>query len=205
MTESNKIVLKTRDLFLRFGFKSVTMNDISRHLGISKKTLYQYVENKDDLISRVVKSYILEETSDLQDIQRDGENAIDEMVRLSRHWNRMLQKTHPSAVYDLRKYYRSAWNIIEKFRKEYAHDMILKNIKRGVNEGLYRNDINPDVISKLYMGMSEVILNDSYFPFPEYNPGELHKDYIHYHIRGLATTEGLKVLEHYQQVQKDNS
>lgn len=205
MTESNKIVLKTKELFLRFGFKSVTMNDISRHLGISKKTLYQYVENKDELISKVVRSYIFEETQDLQFIQENAKNAIDEMVQLSLHWNRMLQKTHPSAVYDLRKYYRPAWNIIEEFRREYAHNMILNNIKKGMAEGLYRNDINPDVITKLYMGMSEVILDDFYFPFPEYNPGELHQSYIHYHIRGLATVEGLKVLERYQQAQKENS
>jgi len=196
-------IKKATDSFLRYGFKSVTMSDIARELGISKKTLYQFVDNKNDLIMRCVMMAMKEEQEFVLSIQKQQKNAIEEMLDIAIHVNQTLKKINPAALYDLQKYYSDAWQIIETYTHEFVFTCIMENLERGKKEGLYRQNIREDIIARLFIGKSQLLLNTILFPYPQYKTSELHSEHVMYHIRGVASDKGLKILE--QHIQNDNN
>ena len=196
-------IKKATDSFLRYGFKSVTMSDIARELGISKKTLYQFVDNKNDLIMRCVMMAMKEEQEFVLSIQKQQKNAIEEMLDIAIHVNQTLKKINPAALYDLQKYYSDAWQIIETYTHEFVFTCIMENLERGKKEGLYRQDIREDIIARLFIGKSQLLLNTILFPYPQYKTSELHSEHVMYHMRGVASNKGLKILE--QHIKNDNN
>ncbi len=192
-------IQKASDTFMRYGFKSVTMSDIARELGISKKTLYQFVDNKNDLILRCVVMAMEEEQSFIISLKKQQKNAIEEMLDIAIHVNQTLKKTNPAALYDLQKYYPESWKIIEAYTHEFVFANIMENLKRGKKEGLYRQDVREDIIARLFIGKSQLLLNSTLFPYPQYKTSELHTAHIMYHMRGVASDKGLKILEQHIQ------
>ncbi len=195
MDNKQKLFSTVESLFMKYGIKSITMDDVSKELGISKKTLYQYVENKKDLIDKVMQQNFANELRDIAEIHQNSKDAIDEMLQVSKHVTQQLREMHPSVVYDLQKYYRESWQEMEKFHEEFIYGQIKQNIERGQQEGLYRLDLDPDIIAKLYVSKTMVIVDESTFPLREYNREKLFLEYIFYHIRGIASLKGLKLLE----------
>ncbi len=195
METKQRILNTAESLFMRYGLKSVTMDDVSRELGISKKTLYQFVENKKDLINAVIAATIQSEKEVMDQIQAESTNAIDEMLRIARHVTQKLREFHPGAVYDLQKYYREAWDLMNAFHEHYIFSTIKGNIERGQTEGLYRSDANSEIIARLYVGKTFDLVDESNFPLARYNRQKLFQEYILYHLRGIASTKGLKLLE----------
>jgi len=195
MDSKQRILTKAEALFMRYGLKSITMDDVSRELGISKKTLYQYVDNKKDLISQVIALSISKEMEFMEELEKESKDAIDEMMRVSKHVTQQLRELHPGAMFDLQKYYSDSWNEMQKFHEEYIYKKIKQNIEKGQKQGLYREDLNPDIIAKLYVGKTMVIVDETTFPLRDYNRENLFLEYVTYHIRGIASSKGLKLLE----------
>lgn len=193
--KETQYIQKVTETFMRYGFKSVTMNDIARELGISKKTLYQFVDNKNDLILRCVVMAMTEEKDFIETIRKQDKNAIEKMLDISAHVNQTLRKINPAAIYDLQKYYPDAWQIIENYTHEFIFSNIKENLENGMKEGLYRTDFRTDIIARLFIGKSQLILNNTLFPYAEYKTSELHVAHTIYHIRGVASAKGLKILE----------
>ena len=195
MESKAKILQGAAGLFLRYGVKSVTMDDIARELGISKKTLYQHVENKADLIEQTVQVYIEDEKKMIALIHKKADDAIHEMVILSRHIIQMFREMPSGLTYDLQKYHRKCWDLMESYNQSHIYGVIKDNIERGVEQGVYRNDLNPDIIAKLYVGKTSIIVDEDLFPLRNYNKEKLFEEYINYHLHGIASPKGLKLLE----------
>ncbi|MEO1713366.1 MAG: helix-turn-helix domain-containing protein, partial [Bacteroidota bacterium] len=109
MTLERDILSRSKRLFLRYGIRSVTMDDISKEMGISKKTLYQYVDNKADLIRRILYQTLQEEKAAQEKISQAAQDAIQEMIGIVKHVTKMLSMVPPSTLYDMQKYYRESW------------------------------------------------------------------------------------------------
>ncbi len=182
---------------MRYGFKSVTMSDIARELGISKKTLYQFVDNKNDLILKVVKARIKDEEAKVSKIHEEAKDAIDEMLAISFHVNQNLKTINPAAIFDLQKYYRDAWDEIQAHRVGFVFNIIKENILRGVKQGLYRENIDVDIISKIYIGVMLSMTDTELFPYPQYNSAKVYEACVHYHIYGIVSLKGLELLKKY--------
>ncbi len=196
MTENKVKILKgAEELFMRYGLKSVTMDDISRDLGISKKTLYQAVDNKADLIQQIIHQHIEEEKAAIEVITNEANDAIDEMVNIARYVIKMLKEMSPQAIYDLNKYYKKSWELMESLHQQYIYNIINANIEKGVAEGLYREDINPKIVARLYVGKSNLIVDNDLFPIKEFHREELFLEYIKYHVYGIASSKGLKLFK----------
>jgi len=198
MLES-KTYQKIENLFLTCGFKSVTMDDVARELGISKKTLYQFVDNKKDLIEKVVAAYIEEEKQMIAVVKKEVKDAIHEMLVISKHVNQNLKKVNSTAIFDLQRYYPSAWDLIENYRLKYIFEIIKTNTEWGMKEGIYRKEINPKIIAKLYIGVMQHIFDINFFPLTEYNSSEIYLDSVEYHIHGIASPKGLELLNEYNE------
>ena len=184
-----------RDLFMRYGIKSITMDDIARKLGVSKKTLYQYVENKEDLIQQVVYQHTLEEKEAIEQIGLKANNAVEEIYLIAKYVVGLLRQVSPTTMYDLQKYYRNIWDMIEALHQQFVLTIIKANLERGIKEELYRQDLDVDVIAQLYVGNTSMITNEDFFPLKDYARDRIFTEFIKYHIRGIASSKGLKTLK----------
>jgi AcrR family transcriptional regulator len=192
-----RVLTHAREMFMRYGIRSVTMDDIARELGISKKTLYQNVDNKADLIDRIVEMHIQNEKGCLSAITGDSADAIDELLSIARYVLTMLKSMQPTTMFDLKKYYHTAWKKMDRFHLGHVYSVIRQNIERGMREGLYRGNLNADIISKLYVGKTMLLNDEEMFPGSVYDRQDLFVEYIHYHLRGILSTTGLAKLQEY--------
>jgi TetR/AcrR family transcriptional regulator, cholesterol catabolism regulator len=196
VNEEIKYILdKVRELYIKYGIKGVTMDDVSHELGISKKTLYQYVTDKDDLVGKFVDNEIESRMKEICDCFKSSYNAIEELFEIAVNMNNHLREQNPATDHDLKKYYPNHYIKTIKARREGVYNYILLNLKKGKREGLYRSEMNEEVIAKLYMSRVENISMSDFLPARELASSELFKEYLIYHIRGIGTPEGIKMLE----------
>lgn len=198
MDTGEKIITKAGDLFMQYGIKSISMDEVARNLGISKKTLYQHVNNKADLIQKVMLTHITEEKNAMCNIHENAKDAIDEMMQISRFVSELLQRVNPSVIYDLRKYYTKGWELMESLHFEHTYTLIKENIKKGMEEGLYRPDLNADIIAKLYIGRMDIVVDKNLFPIGEYTFSQIHNNAMMYHLYGIMSTKGIELFEQYK-------
>jgi len=194
-SEINDILLKVREWYMKYGIKSITMDDVARDLGISKKTLYKYVTDKDDLVGKFIDYEIEIRQEEICKCFKKGSNAIEELFEISIIMNKMIRKQNPATEHDLQKYYPHHYQKIIKARREGIYKYILLNLKKGQDEGLYRLDMDNETIAKLYLYRSESIHSNDLFSVEEFTSTKLFTELLNYHIRGIATEKGIIVLE----------
>lgn len=197
MDIGKKIVTKSRELFMQYGIKSISMDEVARNLGISKKTLYQHVNNKADLIQKVMVTHITEEKEAMIIIHKNAKDAIDEMMQISQYVSELLQRVNPTVIYDLQKYYAKGWELMESLHFEHTYRSIKENIENGMQQGLYRPNLNADIIAKLYIGRIDLVVDKNLFPVGEYTISQIHKNAMTYHLYGIMTTQGIELFEKY--------
>lgn len=193
--ELQNILEKVGDLYSKYGIKSVTMDDVARELGISKKTLYLHVDNKNDLVSKVLDYLLYERECSFKLLTEKNLNAIEELLEVGIYITKTMKDYNQSTEYDLKKYYPDLFNKLNQVRKERMYDSILKNIQKGKQEGLFREDLDDEIIAKMQTGRFLTMGSDQFFKSDEiYNPKYILELFI-YHIRGIANEKGLEVLE----------
>ena len=193
--EMDNILSKVRDLYKNYGIKSITMDDVARELGISKKTLYQYVTDKEDLVDKFIESEIKTIQEEICKCINTDYNAIEELFELSVFMNRMMRDRNPATEYDLKKYYPAQYQKILKIRREGTYSYLMQNLRKGKEEGLYRIDMDEETIAKLYLMRSENASFSDIFTVSEFTSYQLFIELLKYHIRGIATEKGIKELE----------
>lgn len=198
MLGKQKILEVSEDLFLKYGVKSVSMDDIAQKIGISKKTLYRFIPNKKNLISSIVGLFIKHEEKTITEIVEKDLNAVEEFLSIAKYVLSLLRKFKPSVMYDLKKYHPETWEMVESLHFDFIHNTIKDNIIKGMASGLYREDIDPIIVAKLYVGKNIVVTDNKMFPMSDFNMEELYKQYFFYHIYGIASKDGLKLLENYK-------
>jgi TetR/AcrR family transcriptional regulator, cholesterol catabolism regulator len=189
------ILKRCQTLFLRYGIKSVTMDDIARELGISKKTLYQHFDTKNKIIEQMVVEHFEAEQIIMATILNSATDAVDEILSIAQHIALELARLTSTFIYDLQKYHRETWLRLEQTSNQHNYGIIKKNIERGIQEGLYRTDLDADIIAKLYVAKSLSILDDHLFPTNRYSKTVLYKQFIVYHLHGILAPKGLELLK----------
>ncbi|MEZ4936189.1 MAG: TetR/AcrR family transcriptional regulator [Crocinitomicaceae bacterium] len=187
------IINRAQEIYMRYGIKSVTMDDMARHLGISKKTLYKYVTDKTDLVNKTIENQLENEMCRIKMSAESAKNAIEEHITISKSVIAQMKHVQPAVFYDLKKYYPEAWNMYQCHKHEEVFKTIKDNILSGMKEGLYREDIHPDVTAMLYIQSVDVLFSDemvrimSTYDFPT-----ILIEKIKYHIYGISTEKGIK-------------
>lgn len=182
-------------LLMQYGVRSLTMDDIARHLSISKKTLYQCFEDKADMVDRVMKAHIEQDRAVVESIHAEAPNAIEEMFLIAQQLGKHMARVHPSILFDLEKYYPSAYRLFTDYKQKTIRQTIERNMVDGMAQGLYRDNLRPSIISGLYVGRIDVFFDLELFPPSETNPVEVYLETIRYHIRGIASEKGLAYLQ----------
>ncbi len=196
MDEQFRIWLgRITEMFMRYGIRSVTMDDISRELGISKKTLYQFVSSKDELVELMVLQHIEEEKKQGLCITAESANAIEEMLRVTELVITDAQQMKTNIVFDLQRYYNAAWRHVEAYQHEHMTTKVRQNLERGVAEGLYRNDFDVGLAARLHAAASFSLFDDRWFPRSEFPPDKVIREFFLHYLYGLVSDKGRALLK----------
>jgi AcrR family transcriptional regulator len=197
LDELQKILDAAEVLFRKYGVRSVTMSDIAGQIGISKKTLYQHIENKHDLIEKIMGKYINEEIDMCCNIAETAADALDEMLKISLQVQRNIENMNPSLLFDLRKYHFPIWQHFENHRKEFILALIENNLERGKKEGIYRAELNSGIVGRIQIGTIEIFADDELLPPDAFPRPLVHREFVLYHLHGIVSDLGRSLLERY--------
>lgn len=199
MEAKEKILQDAEDLFVRFGVRSVTMDDVAREVSMSKKTLYQYFDNKDKLVSEVALNHLQKETAEFAEMQTISQDAIHEIFLVTLCLRKHVFKMNPSLLYDMQKYHAEAWGHYLNFKNTIIRGHIERNISRGITEGYFRAEIDPKILSILRVEQVQLAFNTKIFPSDQFDFAGVQLQIIDHFIHGLLTESGrAKYEEHLQ-------
>ena len=193
--QQEKLLKRVEDLFLRYGVKSFTMDDVARELGISKKTLYQFVDSKDDLVNKVLDRHIAAEKAECVKLFGHSGNAIEEIFLMIENNVQQLQQMKTNIVYDLQKYHRQAWEKLQTFQREFLYDIVRNNLERGIREGLFRKDFDVDIATKMHIALSFQLFDEELFPQHAYPKETIFRAFLLHYLYGIVSEKGLQLLK----------
>ena len=189
------IIAQAYTIFMQHGIKNVSMDDLCRQMGISKKTLYKYVENKADLLKRI-NVYIQELiTIRLKELEELDLNAIDVLLEMSRVSSGNHVRINPMVSYEIRKYYPQVYDNYICTKKELIISSILKNLDQGIKEGLYRKDLNKEIVAHLYFKKIEEFHTLEGEDLRDFSYSKVFEVMFENHIRGIANKKGIEYFE----------
>jgi len=191
----NKILEQVSELYFKYGIKSVTMDDVARELGISKKTLYEYFTDKNDLVAKFLDFHIQKIREVFEVENEDSGNAIDHLLYISKILMNFLKDLNPSVHYDLQKYYPEIFKSLFEYKRNNMLDSVKQNIIRGMQEGLYRKDLNPEIIAHIYVNRVEASMDANFLRSKDVTSSELFSEMFTYHIRGISSKKGIEYFE----------
>ncbi len=194
-----RIQQKAHELFMKFGLRSVSMDDIANSLGISKKTIYQYYADKDELVDAVVDAEFAKNENICEFDRQNSKNAIDEIFMAMDKVVEMFSSMNPSLVFDMQKYYPKAFQKFHKHKNDYLYNVIRDNVIRGINEELYRSEINVDIISRFRVESIMIPFNPEFHTKMKYKMAEIEEEFIIHFLFGMASPKGYKMIVKYQQ------
>lgn len=182
-------------LFFRYGIKSLTMDDVAGELGISKKTLYQMVESKDDLVMKVLQHHTSREKSQCLNMASEASNAIEEILIVLDSNSQEMAQMKTNVINDLQKYHREGWLLIRNFHFDFVYKIIRENMMRGRKEGLYRENFDIDILAKLHLATAFNLFDEQIFPDGSTPRNVLFKEYMLHFLHGIVSPKGLTYLK----------
>ncbi len=189
-----KIILKALNLFLSLGFKSVTMDDLAQSMSISKKTIYQFFKNKNQLISSCTESIQKQLVETFKEIRKNADNPIVELFEMKKEAMKILGNTETSPQFQLQKFYPEIYEEIKDREFNLFKDNIQESLKRGIKSEYFRKEINIDFVTRIYLNGMRGVRDINLFPLNEFKVDEVIEDFIEYHLRAISTKKGLSLL-----------
>ncbi len=199
MEIQERIKLKADELFRRYGIRSVTMDEIATQLGMSKKTIYQYYADKDQLVDAVAVDEINYSQECCLKDSSTAANAIEEIFKVMEFVEVMFRNMNPSMLHDLEKYHPAGYRKFLEHKNKFLYEMVRKNIERGIKEELYRPELDIEIMARYRLESMMLAFNTSLFPSSKFNLVKLHNEILEHFLYGLATLKGYKLILKYKQ------
>ncbi len=194
MREAHQILERILALFVRYGIRSITMNDIARELGVSKKTLYSDFKDKEDLINQVIDFDISQSRIFLDELHQSEIDALQEIYQVNSRIHSYRSRYSPSFYYDLKRYFPDVYRRWIQDKRQNMYGLITKNLRKGKKEGLYRMEIREHIIARLYMARIEMLDSNEIIEEHETLSAEFMQEIFFYHLHGICNEKGLKIL-----------
>ncbi len=198
-----KIFRKAGEMFLKYGVKSVTMDDIANALGVSKKTIYTHYKTKKELIEKTVKTIFLEVMEGIDVIHQQEMNPIIEVFKIRQFITKNYTIEGRTPYFQLKKYYPEIFQDIQQQRFRFMQKHIKEIVNRGIDMGLFRKNLDVEFIFRIHLYGIDNIKNEDFFPPKMFNQTKLLDDFLEYHLRGISTKKGIETLE--QELNKNNN
>jgi AcrR family transcriptional regulator len=198
--QKDRILEGAEELFFKAGIRSVTMDEIARHLGMSKKTIYQFYRDKDDIVSALVQRNLEHDKCQMIEIAEKSSNVMEEMVLMMKCSEEFFSRVNPILIHDLQKYYPEAWQLFQRFKAEVVIDSMQEILKRGILQGYVREDIDTKVIARLRVWQVELGFDNAVFPHNEFNSWKVQLQFLEHFVYGICTAKGHKILSQYKDI-----
>lgn len=192
-----KILAEAEKQFWKFGVKSVTMNDIACQLGISKKTIYQHFADKDDIVLQVMKSHLERDQHEMVCMAIEAVNPVQELLSMSEMMRQKNHEVNPSTLVDIQRHYPKAWAVFVDFKEKYIITSLTQNVKTGILQGLYRPDLDIEVMARLRIESIQLGFDDRVFPNARTQMLTIQEQLLHHFVRGLLTEKGFAIYNQY--------
>ena len=203
MIPQERILKSSMALFAQYGIRSVTMDDICKHLAMSKKTIYKYFKDKDELVFQLMNDEVKKNEQELCFIKENSKDAIQEIIMMIEHIIEVFSNMNPALFYDLQKYYPEAWNQFRKFKDHHILDMVEANLIAGIQQGIYRKDLDVRIISRMRISLVELAFNPQIFPPSQFVLTKIHVQLLEHFLYGIVTLKGHKLVNNYKQLQEE--
>jgi AcrR family transcriptional regulator len=192
----DKIIITSVDVFQRLGARNVTMDDLARALGMSKKTLYQHFSDKKDLIRACMQSHIDRQECGIGDIMCAHSDAEQQVFNVMDYVEKELKSMAGAhrLIHDIQLYFPDTWQLFRKHKEEYVIKILEDNLRKGIEEGVYRPEIDVRVIARIRSAEIDAMINPDIFPMFEYNLHHLFEQLLLYYLYGICNAKGEKQL-----------
>ncbi|WP_165871532.1 TetR/AcrR family transcriptional regulator [Flaviaesturariibacter flavus] len=204
MEPKQRILQKADELFKRYGIRSVSMDDIAAQVGMSKKTLYQYYVDKEELVNAVFSTMMDENKASCGSCIHHAENAIHEVFLQFDQVQVMLSEMNPSLLYDMEKYHAPTFAKFKAYQNEFLYGIIRSNFERGVAEGLYRDNFDIEIITRFRIHTIMVAFNMDLFPASRTNLLYVEQQLLDLFLYGIATAKGERLIQKYKKQRTKN-
>lgn len=191
------IINRAKDLFFSYGLKSVSMDDLAKTAGISKKTIYQSVSDKTELIKKVAEDLICCHKDQLIRSAKEAVNAIEEVYLQSHTSFVMLASVNTNFFYELEKFFPAVWKKLTDHRQHHVYAAIVNNLERGIEEENYREDIEPSFLANMRLQQITTALNPVLFPGKKMEGSKLMQELTLFYLHGIGTPKGKKLIDKY--------
>jgi len=203
MTQIERIVNGGEELFLQAGIKSVTMDDIAKHLGMSKKTIYLFFKDKNELVLALVSKKLKEDEEQMAGIISKSTNVIEEMINMMRCSEEIFSRINPIVIHDMQKYHPEAWERFQNFKATVIVQTLEELLNKGIKQGYIRPDIDVKVLAIMRVNQVELGFNSAVFPVAEFNIWNVHQQLTEHFNYGVCTLKGYKLLNQYKNIHED--
>jgi TetR/AcrR family transcriptional regulator, cholesterol catabolism regulator len=197
MEVKERILSKATDLFMRYGIRSITMDEIAAQLGISKKTIYQFFTDKDDMVAAVIDHEIGSNEMECMQFRDQSENAVHHVFLAMENLEEMLSCTNPLMLYDLEKHHPRSYKKLKEYKYQFLYRILIDNLQSGIREELYRSDIQLDIVAKCRIESAFLVFNQDVFPHSRYKISEVNFELAMLFLHGVTTAKGKKLIEKY--------
>ncbi len=197
--EKQEIAQKICALYKSFGIKSITMDDAARHLGISKKTLYQFFSDKTELVREAVSQEVKIKQKNFSPFSNQSLNAVEELLAYHKVQIKMIFDYKPNFIYDLKKYYPEIYNKYVNVKRKKIIESVKQNLLKGIKEGFFRADLDADIISRITLMRIEGMIHSGLFTIDEMMSPKVFSEIFYYHVYGIVTNKGRAYFESHKQ------
>jgi AcrR family transcriptional regulator len=200
MSQTERIVTGSEELFLKAGIKSVTMDDIATHLGMSKKTIYQFFKDKNELVFALVKKKLKDDEDQMAAIISQSGNVIEEMINMMKCSEDIFSRINPIVIHDLQKYHPDAWKQFQEFKSGVLVHTLEVLLNKGIKQGYIRPDIDVKILARMRVAQVEMGFNASLFPVSEFSIWKVQYQMLEHFNYGICTLKGYKLLNQYKNI-----
>jgi len=173
------------------------MDDIAKELSISKKTIYQYFSDKDEVVMLSMKYYMEKQKVAFEEMQQKATNTIEELYYISQHIKGNFQNTSMSTLMDIQKLYPKVWQMFLTYKEEVFKKTLKETIRRGISEGHFRSDLDTELMAVLRFEQIQMCFNPEIFPKDKYSFSEVQTHFLMHFIHGMLTDKGRELMKNY--------
>lgn len=198
-----RIIQGGEELFLQAGIKSVTMDDIAKHLGMSKKTIYHYFNDKNELVIALVKKKLDDDECQIKSIIKSSANVIEEMINMMKCSEDIFSRINPIVIHDMQKYHIEAWSEFQKFKSNVLVKTLEQLLTKGIQQGFIRPDLDVKILAMMRVNQVEMGFNTAIFPIAQFSTWKVQYQLLEHFNYGICTLQGHQLLDQYKSTNID--
>jgi AcrR family transcriptional regulator len=199
MEIQERILDTSFSLFRQFGTRSITMDDIAQKMGVSKKTLYAHFADKDELVVNAISRYLLQMDEESVENQQKGSDAIEELFLVMQTLDECFRYMNPIILFDIQRFHPRAFQVFQDYKNGGLQFTIRQNLERGVKEGLYRPELDLDIMTQYRVATTMLCFQPDAFPTAKYEMGKVQQVLLEHYLYGLVSEEGYKRIGEYRE------